>query len=152
MILKGKCHCSNIAFELEWEGTPPEIPARACSCSFCVKHGGVWTSNPKSALRVTLRDAALVSKYVFGTETATFHICSRCGAVPLVTSEIADHVYAVVNVNVLENVDQAWLRRAASSFDGEDIESRLARRSRNWIADVSFFDSKPDPLRHAKSN
>jgi len=152
MILKGKCHCSNIAFELEWEGTPPEIPARACSCSFCVKHGGVWTSNPKSALRVTLRDAALVSKYVFGTETATFHICSRCGAVPLVTSEIAEHVYAVVNVNVLENVDQAWLRRAASSFDGEDIESRLARRSRNWIADVSFFDSKPDPLRHAKSN
>jgi len=89
---------------------------------------------------------------VFGTETATFHICSRCGAVPLVTSEIAEHVYAVVNVNVLENVDQAWLRRAASSFDGEDIESRLARRSRNWIADVSFFDSKPDPLRHAKSN
>ena len=47
----------------------------------------------------------------FGSRTATFHVCTRCGAVHLVTSEIAKHLYAVVNVNVLENVDQAWLRR-----------------------------------------
>jgi len=59
--------------------------------------------------------------------------------VPLVTSEIANHLYAVVNVNVLENVDQSWLRRAAVTFQGEDIESRLARRKRNWIADVRII-------------
>ena len=57
---------------------------------------------------------------------------------PLVTSEIANHLYAVVNVNVLENVDESWLRRAAANFDGEDIESRLARRRRNWIAEVQI--------------
>jgi hypothetical protein len=56
--------------------------------------------------------------------------------VPLVTSEIADHLYAVVNVNALENVDPAWLRRTSAHFDGEDIESRLARRRRNWIPNV----------------
>ena len=50
MLITGKCHCGNIALELEWEGDPPEIPARACGCSFCVKHGGVWTSNPGSSL------------------------------------------------------------------------------------------------------
>jgi hypothetical protein len=60
--------------------------------------------------------------------------------VPLVTSEIADHLYAVVNVNVLENVDQAWLRRATANFEGEDVESRLARRRRNWIADVRIAE------------
>ena len=136
MLIDGKCHCGNIAFELEWEGESPEIPARACNCSFCVKHGGVWTSNPESRLVVTIRDDSLVSKYAFGSRTATFHVCSRCGAVPLVTSEIADHLYAVVNVNVLENVDQSWLRRAAANFEGEDVESRLARRQRHWIADV----------------
>ena len=141
MRLNGKCHCGNIAFELEWEGDPPEIPARACGCTFCVKHGGVWTSNPKSSLAVTFRDAALVSKYAFGSRTATFHVCSRCGAVPLVTSEIAGRLYAVVNVNTLENVDPAWLRRGSANFDGEDVESRLARRSRNWIADVSIAES-----------
>jgi hypothetical protein len=140
VLIKGKCHCGNIAFELEWEGNPPEIPARACRCTFCVKHGGVWTSSPRSRLAVAVRDPALVSKYAFGTQTATFHVCSRCGAVPLVTSEIANHVYAVVNVNVLENIDDAWLRRAFTDFDGEDLDSRLARRARNWIADVRIAE------------
>jgi hypothetical protein len=136
MLIEGKCHCGNIALELEWEGDPPQIPARACSCSFCVKHGGVWTSNPRSRLTVAVRDTSIVSKYAFGSRTATFHVCSRCGAVPLVTSEIANHLYAVVNVNALENIDPSWLRRAAVTFEGEDIETRLARRQRHWIADV----------------
>ena len=141
MVLNGKCHCGNIAFELEWGGGPAEIPARACGCSFCVKHGGVWTSNPNSRLVVAIRDPSLVSKYAFGSRTATFHICSRCGSVPFVTSEIANHLYAVVNVNVLENVDQTKLRRASASFEGEDVESRLGRRMRNWIADVRVVES-----------
>src|SRR5437763_340431 len=56
MLINGRCHCGNIAFELEWEGDTAEIPARACGCSFCVKHGGVWTSNPNSRLAVAIRD------------------------------------------------------------------------------------------------
>ena len=140
MLINGKCHCGNIAFELEWEGDRPEIAARACGCSFCVKHGGVWTSNRSSRLAVAVRDPALVSKYAFGTRTATFHVCSRCGTVPLVTSEIANHLYAVVNVNVFENIDPSWLRRATTSFEGENVESRLARRERNWIADVRIVE------------
>jgi hypothetical protein len=141
MLLVGKCHCGNIAFELDWPGDPPEIPARACDCSFCVKHGGIWTSDPNARLAVAIRDGSLVSKYAFGTRTATFHVCSRCGNVPLVTSEIANHLHAVVNVNAIENVDPAWLRRSAAHFDAEAVESRLARRSRNWIADVRIEQS-----------
>jgi hypothetical protein len=136
LTLRGRCHCGNIAFALEWPGGSPEISARACGCSFCVKHGGVWTSNPKASLAVTIRDPALMSPYAFGTRTATFHVCARCGAVPIVTSEIDSHTYAVVNVNVLENVDPAWLRHAPADFEGESVESRLARRKRNWIPDV----------------
>jgi hypothetical protein len=141
MLINGKCHCGNVAFELEWAGSKPEIPARACGCSFCVKHGGVWTSNPQSTLRVTVHDAAHVSKYAFGTRTATFHVCSQCGAAPLVTSEIAGHLYAVVNVNTFENVDESWLRRVSSDFEGEKVATRLARRKRNWIADVRFAEN-----------
>jgi hypothetical protein len=136
MLIHGKCHCGNIALELEWQGDPSAIPARACGCSFCTKHGGVWTSNPQSKLMVAIGDPSLVSKYAFGSRTATFHVCSRCGAVPLVTCDIANHLYAVVNVNVLENVDPSCLRRAAADFEGEDLDSRLARRKRNWIGDV----------------
>jgi hypothetical protein len=136
MLLNGKCHCGNIAFELDWPGDPPEIPARACDCSFCVKHGGVWTSNPESRLDVVIRDASHAAKYEFGTRTATFHVCTICGAVPMVTSDVGGHRYAVVNANALENVDPTRLRRTAAHFEGEDVDSRLARRSRNWIADV----------------
>lgn len=140
MLIRGGCHCGNIAFTLDWQGSPPEIPARACGCSFCTKHGGVWTSNPDSTLSVTILDRSLVSKYAFGTRTATFHVCARCGNVPFVTSEIGDRIYAVVSVNAFENVDPSWLRRAATSFEGESVESRLARRQRNWIADVRIAE------------
>jgi hypothetical protein len=141
MLLSGKCHCGNIALELEWEGDPPRIPARACGCSFCVKHGGVWTSNPKARLAIAIRERSLVSKYAFGTQTATFHVCVRCGVVAFVTAQIDGRVYAVVNVNTLENVEPAWLERAAASFEGEDLESRLARRKRNWISEVRIAES-----------
>ncbi len=86
MLVHGKCHCGNISFSLAWEPDPAEIPARACSCSFCVKHGGVWTSNPRGALEVVIKDPSLVS-------------------------------------------------------DGEGTESRLARRKRNWIADVRYIEN-----------
>ncbi|HEY4365710.1 MAG TPA: hypothetical protein VGN07_00625 [Steroidobacteraceae bacterium] len=143
MLINGSCHCGNLGFELEWAGDAQEIPARACGCSFCVKHGGVWTSNPKARLAVVVRDSVYVSKYEFGTRTATFHVCLRCGVVPLVTSEIAGHVYAVVNVNTFENVDQSRLEKGTVDFDGEDVASRLTRRERNWIADVRYVETKP---------
>jgi hypothetical protein len=138
MRIRGRCHCGNIAFVLTWEPDPIEIPARACTCSFCVKHGGVWTSNPQAALSVSVKEPALVSKYAFGTRTAEFHVCSRCGVVPVVTSLIDDHLYAVVSVNAFEVVEPALLSRATANFDGEGEEPRLGRRKKNWIADVKF--------------
>lgn len=141
MLIHGKCHCGNIAFSLTWEPSPAEIPARVCTCSFCTKHGGVWTSNPSGALEIVVKDPSLVSKYAFGTRTAEFLICARCGIVPVVTSRIDDHLYAGVSVNAFEGVDQSLLSRASASFDDEGIESRLARRKRSWIANVKYIES-----------
>ena len=138
MQITGSCHCGNVAFELDWRAEQPEIAARACTCSFCVKHGGVWTSNPKATLEVKVRDPSLVTKYRFGTRTAEFQVCSVCGVVPLVTCRVEDRIYAVVNVNTFENVESSLIRRATASFEAEDVESRLARRKRNWIADVRY--------------
>jgi len=140
MLLTGKCHCANIAFTLAWEPEPSEIPARACTCSFCTKHGGVWTSCPGGSLRVSVEAPSLVSRYAFGTETAQFHICSRCGVVPVVTSRIDGRLYAVVSVNALEGVDPSLLRRAPATFDAEGEADRLARRQRNWIANVEYLE------------
>jgi hypothetical protein len=139
MLIRGKCHCGNIAFSLTWDPDPTEIPVRACTCSFCVKHGGLWTSNSGGALKVVVEDASLVSRYEFGTRTAEFHVCARCGVVPVVTSLIDGRLYAVVSVNAFEGVDESLLRRASANFDGEGTDSRLARRTRSWIANVEYI-------------
>lgn len=141
MLISGACHCGNVSFNLDWQPEPKEIPARACSCSFCVKHGGVWTSCPAGSLTVLVKDTNRVSRYFFGTRTAEFHVCSRCGIVPVVTSAIEGHVYAVVSVNAFENVDPSLLQRASVSFDGEGQGDRLARRHRNWIGHVEFREA-----------
>jgi hypothetical protein len=140
MLINGKCHCGNITFRLAWEPDPTQIQARACGCSFCAKHGGVWTSNPRGALRILIKDPALVSKYAFGTGNATFHTCARCGIVPVVTSRIEGRLYAVVSVNAFEDIDPALIRREPSDFSGEDSNARLARWRRNWIADVDYVE------------
>jgi len=138
MLIHGSCHCGNISFDLTWDPDPTEIPARACGCTFCLKHGGVWTSNPAGSLEVAVRDSSKVSRYSFGTRTATFHICGGCGVVPVVTSEIDGHLYAVVSVNAFNNIDPSLLKRSPISFDGESVDSRLARRKRGWIPAVQF--------------
>lgn len=143
MLIRGRCHCGNLSFTLAWEPEPATIPARACTCTFCSKHGSVWTSCPTGSLRVTVADRTRVSAYAFGTKTAEFHICSRCGVVPLVTSRIDDHLYAVVNVNTFENVEPARLQRASVTFDGEDETARLARRRQRWIPNVEFVEARP---------
>ena len=128
------------SFELSWEPDPTEIPARACTCSFCTKHGGVWTSSPSASLQVLVKDASSVSKYSFGTRTAAFHICSRCGVVPVVTSTIEGRLYAVVSVNALENIEPSSIKAASMSFEGETEASRLARRKRGWIGNVDYVE------------
>ncbi len=138
MRIEGKCHCGAIAFVLQWPGEGSTIPVRACSCTFCTKHGGVYTSHRDAELAAVIHDRALVSRYRFGTETAEFYLCSRCGVVPFVTSAIEGNLYAVVNVNSFEGIDPSCFSRAVTDFDGETTESRLDRRKRNWIPSVTI--------------
>jgi hypothetical protein len=138
MRLHGTCHCTNIAFWLTWEPDPTTIAARACTCSFCTRHGAAWTSWPAGRLDIAVRDPALVSKYAFGTGTADFHVCARCGAVPVVTCDIDEHTYAVINVNALVDVPPKLVTRTAVEHGVEETDQRLARRKRNWIGDVRF--------------
>ena len=140
MLISGGCHCRNIRFALTWKPEPLEIPARACTCSFCVKHGGVWTSCPTGSLRIAVKETSLVTDYAFGTKTAQFRVCSRCDVVPVVTSKIDGHLYAVDSVNAFEGIAPSFLRHSPATFDGEGEGDRLARRKRNWIPDVDYFE------------
>jgi hypothetical protein len=87
-------------------------------------------------LNVAIHDPSQTTKYRFGTATADFMICTKCGIVPLTISEIDGQLYAVVNVNTFDNVPASAIGRTPSSLDDETESTRLSRRKRNWIADV----------------
>ena len=134
--IKGSCHCGNIQLVLLWPGVETEMGVRMCGCTFCRKHAAAWTSHRDAELNVRVVDKSLVSKYQFGTKTADFHVCSTCGVVPFVLSEIEGKNYAVVNVNSLHDVDRLLSSRSKTDFDGERIDDKLGRRRRNWIPNV----------------
>lgn len=136
--IDGSCHCRNIRFTLDWPGHEKEIQVRQCGCTFCQKHSGSWTSNRDAVLSITIDNQSDVSKYTFGTQTADFYVCSRCGVVPFVLSEIDSHLYAVVSVSAFEDAGAFTFSTASTDFDGEETGSRLARRKRNWIPNVQF--------------
>jgi len=141
MLIHGSCHCGNVTFKLDWPGHADTIAARACTCTFCRKHGAVWTANASATLNVRVNDGRLVSDYAFGTETAGFRVCARCGVVTCCTSLIEGKLYAVVNVNTFDDFDSSRLVRGEVSFDGEEESARLARRATNWIGEVRITES-----------
>lgn len=135
--IHGSCHCGNIRFEFDRPDAGAMIPVRACGCSMCVKHRGVWTSHPRGQFRLRIGNETKVTRYRFGTKTADFHVCSTCGVVPIVTCEIDGARYAVVNANTFDNVDRNQLVESIADFEGETAENRLARRRRNWTPEAS---------------
>ncbi len=100
----GSCHCDNVTFRLDWPAGTTRIPARACGCTFSRRHGGAWTSHPAASLAVRVAYSGLVNRYVFGTGMAGIHVCTRCGAIAVVTSEIDRRVYAVESVNAFDGL------------------------------------------------
>jgi len=136
-MIHGACHCGNITFDLGWPVPAVDVPARACTCAFCTKHGAVWTAHRDATLSVRVADVDAVTRYAFETRTAAFHVCRRCGVVALCTSEIAGRIHAVVNVNTFDDFDITRLDRRPVTFDGESEAERLQRRAAHWIARVT---------------
>lgn len=136
--IRGGCHCGNIDYRLAWPSQTDPIVPRACSCTYCRKHGACWIAHPQAALIVQVSDSARVSRYRHGTRTAEFQACAECGVVVLASCDIDGRTHAVVNANTIDAPLPPLGDRVAVSFDGEDRDSRLARRVRVWIPEVSF--------------
>lgn len=138
MILVGACHCGNITYELTWPGNKGPEAARRCSCSFCTIHGNRYISHPDAVLEIRIRQDDLVSRYRFGTETADFLICGRCGVMPAVVSASDGRLKAVININTLKDFSLPEGAVETMDYDGESLDDRLTRRGKNWIATVQI--------------
>jgi hypothetical protein len=127
----GACHCHNIEVRLESDASPIELGIRTDTCSFCRKQGARYTSDPAGELRLAIGDENLVERYRFGTKTADFMLCKRCGV--FVAACMPQASLAVVNVNVLDARDAFSVEPLqVADLDGESLEQRLARRKAKW--------------------
>jgi len=129
---QGGCHCGNLRLRLRLTQAPADVPLRACGCSFCRAHNTRTTSDPFGAVDIWADDWSLVELYRFGTGTAEFVICKRCGVYLGAVGETASGTRAVINTNCL--VDRAAFTGEPNptDHDGEGADDRLTRRSANW--------------------
>jgi hypothetical protein len=127
----GGCHCGNLEVRLESDRLPAELGLRTDTCTFCQKHHALYTSDPGGQLDLLVRDENLLERYRFGTRTADFLICRRCGV--FVAACMPELSLGVVNVNVLE-ARSAFLPLPlqVADLDDEPLEQRLARRRARW--------------------
>lgn len=140
MEILGGCHCGNVKYQLQWLPDSMVIPARQCSCSFCTKHGAVWTSCPAGSLHIDIKDPQKMQAYEFSTRTTQFQICTQCGVVPFSTCMIEQRLYAVVNTSTFEPSADWQLNISPMSFDNEDVAVRLSRRQRSWISNIVYMN------------
>lgn len=129
---RGGCHCGNLRLTLRLSTPPESVRLRACGCSFCRAHATRTTSDPHGAVEIRAADWSLVERYRFGTGTAEFLVCRRCGVYIGAVCETAAGMRAVINVNSLDDRARFTQPPAPVDHDGEAVDDRLARRARNW--------------------
>ena len=138
----GGCHCGKLRYTYSFPDVD-SLPARACSCSFCLKHGGVYTSHPAAELVVDATEPDNTGLYRFGHETAEFVLCRTCGVLVYAQCKIDGTLRAVLNINTFDDDDGPVFDRSVTNFDDETVAQRLERRERNWIGTVTVAGHPP---------
>ena len=128
----GGCHCGALGFEFRTALPPTAWPVRACQCSFCLKHSGVYTSDPSGSVRFAHSEPQLLSRYRFGHQTADFIFCGRCGGYLGAVTEEDGQALMVVNLHALNPQPEGLSAAQPMSYDGESSDSRDSRRAVRW--------------------
>jgi hypothetical protein len=132
----GGCHCGNIHVRLRLSKPPQGTPLRACACAFCRAHQTRTVADPAGLFELSADDWSLVEKYRFGSRTADYIVCRRCGVYVAAVCETSAGLRAVVNINCL--VDRPSFSQVpdVTDYEGETVEERLSRRATRWMPAV----------------
>lgn len=140
--LHGGCHCGNIRVELQLTRVPGTYQPRACDCSFCLKHGAAYISDPRGTLRLTIRDEREAARYAQGSGQAQLLLCSTCGVLVSPLFEDGGQLYAAVNVNALENAAAFGAPQSASP-QTLSAADKVKRWKELWFSDVAVGAQRP---------
>jgi len=141
--MNGGCHCGAIEVEVELSREPGELEVRACSCSFCRRHGASTISDPRGRVRLRAREPAELGRYRFGPGTADFLVCRRCGVYVAAVMPVDAHLVAIVNINVLAGRERFAREAAPVDYSAESADQRIARRRANWTPALWADDAAP---------
>ncbi|HEX4171256.1 MAG TPA: hypothetical protein VHY82_02115 [Acetobacteraceae bacterium] len=133
MLHSGGCHCGNIRLQLHLSSAPEQMPLRSCSCSFCRAHGTRTLSDRNGMADISVADWSLVERYRFGSRTADYMVCRRCGVYVGAVCETSSGWRAVINTNCLNDREAFTQAPAAPDYEGESTAARLDRRATNWM-------------------
>ncbi len=138
MLYTGGCHCENIGVKLRLSRSPEQMALRSCSCAFCRAHGTRTLSDRDGLVEITAGDCSLVERYRFGSRTADYLLCRRCGV--YVGAVCGNHracarvCVTVLNVNCLD--DRAAFRKSQphlTTTAKEATDAQPDRRATNWM-------------------
>jgi hypothetical protein len=129
---RGSCHCGAVGYEFHTPLPPAAWSVRACQCSFCLKHAGVYTSDPQGSVRFLVRDPWLLKHYRFGHKTADFVFCGRCGGYLGAVTEEDGQQLAVLNIHAMEPLPAGLPPAQPMSYEGESTGDRNSRRRQRW--------------------
>jgi len=100
---RGGCHRGNLRLSLRLSQPPADTRLRACGCSFCRAQNTRTTSDPNGSADIHAANWSLVERYRFGTGTAEFLICKRCGVYIGAIGQTASGTRGVINTNCLDD-------------------------------------------------
>lgn len=129
---RGRCHCGAVGFEYRTEKPVSEWPVRACQCSFCRRHGAIYTSDPAGSVRFVHEDGTKLSRYRFGQKTADFVFCGRCGGFLGAITEEGGQAMMVLCLNAFDPRPEGLPAAQPMSYEGESRGERDSRRASRW--------------------
>ncbi len=129
----GGCHCGNMHVHLRLSKPPQGTPLRACGCSFCRAHMTRTVADAAGHFTLSADDWSLTEPYRFGSRTADYVICRRCGVYVAAICETSAGTRAVVNINCLSDRTAFTQQPNATNYEGETEATRMLRRAVNWM-------------------
>lgn len=98
----GGCHCGKVRVEFETAISAADFHPRACDCTFCIKHGAAYISDPEGRLSIDVQGPDVLGEYRQGSGSARFLLCRNCGVlVAVVFADVAGS-YGAVNSRCID--------------------------------------------------
>ena len=127
----GQCHCGAISMELAFTQPAEEMQVRSCQCDFCTRQGSLTVSEAAGRAVITVA-ADQLTTYSFGTKTAQFLICARCGVYAGVLMTDGDKLLSIANARGLGIKEFMHRTGTQLTHDDESTTARLERRKQRW--------------------